>query len=310
MSGPISVNRPTYIRMATTSFLMGGVAVSAGVLFGLLDYLALFAVMLTSIFVLLLLGYMAWRQVRRNQDRVGGLGCVSLALIGILFVILLPAIEPTRPSALRVQSVSKLKQIGLALYDYQQEHGRFPPAVVYSSEGRPLYNWRVLILPYMEQKDLYAKFDLNEAWDGPHNRELLAQRPVVYGPSGIAVESSLTFYQAFVGAGTAFEDRRGTTLKDFPDGLSKTAMVVEAREPVPWTKPIDLPYMEVAQLPQLGGGVFTPSPRPFVAGNIDGFNALFADGSVHYIHLGRVKESILRALITRKGNEPISFDDF
>ena len=81
-----------------------------------------------------------------------------------------------------------MKQIGLALRSYHQDQGRFPPAVVYSPEGRPLYSWRVLILPYLEQKDLYDEFDLNEAWDSPHNRELLAKRPAVYGPVGIVIE--------------------------------------------------------------------------------------------------------------------------
>jgi len=314
MNGPITANRPAYIRTAITSFLMGGLAVSAGVLAGFLDYLALIAVMLTSIFLSFLLGFLARRQVRRSQGRVRGLGLagwgIGLGVVGIVFVMLLPAMEPRRPSALRAQATYKLKQIGLALYYYREDHGRFPPAVVYSSEGRPLYSWRVLILPYLEKKDLYDKFDLNEAWDGPHNRELLAQRPDVYGPVGIVVEPTLTFYQVFIGAGTAFESRQGATLQDFPDGLDKTLMVVEAREPVPWTKPIDLPYMEVAQLPLLGGGVFKASTRPFVAGEVDGFNALFADGSIHFIYMRRIKESTLRALITRNGEEPVTSEEF
>jgi prepilin-type processing-associated H-X9-DG protein len=161
----------------------------------------------------------------------------------------------------------------------------------------------------LEQKDLYDKFDLNEAWDGPHNRELLAQRPYFYGPVGIDVEPTLTFDQVFIGVGAAFEGRQGATLQDFPDGLAKTLMVVEAGDPVPWTKPIDLPYMEVAQLPPLGG-VFKASTRPFDAGGVDGFNVLFADGSVHFIYKRRIKESTLRALITRNGKEPITSDDF
>jgi prepilin-type processing-associated H-X9-DG protein len=202
-----------------------------------------------------------------------------------------------------------LKQIGLALSNYREDHGRFPPAVVFSSEGRPLYSWRVLILPYMEQKDLYDKFDLNEAWDGLHNRELLAQRPSLYDPAGIVIDPTLTFDQVFIGVGTAFDGRQGTTPNDFPDGLDKTLLVVEAAEPVPWTKPIDLPYMEVAQLPPLGG-VFKASTRPFDTRGADGFNVVFADGSVRFILKRRIKESTLRALITRNGREPISSEGF
>jgi prepilin-type processing-associated H-X9-DG protein len=202
-----------------------------------------------------------------------------------------------------------LKQIGLALRSYHEDHGRFPPAVIYSPEGRPLYSWRVLILPYLEQKDLYDKFDLNAPWDSPGNRELLAKRPWVYEPVGIATEPSLTFDQVFIGTGTAFEGPRGVTLDDFPDGPERTLLVVEAAEPVPWTKPIDLPYMAVAQLPQLGG-VFKARSRPLDSGGVDGFNALFADGSVRFIHKKRITEPVLRALITRNGGERMNDSEF
>jgi hypothetical protein len=196
-----------------------------------------------------------------------------------------------------------LREIGLALRNYHQDHGRFPPAVVYSPDGRPLYSWRVLILPYLERKDLYDKFDRNGLWNSPHNQELLAQRPQVYDPVGIATEPTRTFYQVFIGAGTAFESQEGESLEDFPDGPERTLLVVEAAEPVPWTEPIDLPYMAVAQLPPLGG-VFKAKSRPFDAGGADGFHVLLADGSVRFVYKGKIAEPALRALITRNGREP------
>ena len=139
------------------------------------------------------------------------------------------------------------------MQNYHQDHGRFPPSAVYSPDGRPLYSWRVLILPYPEHKDLYDQFDRNEAWDSPYNRDLLARRPFVYAPLEIIMaDPILTCSQVFVGEGTAFEGRQGTTLADFPDGPARTLLVVEAAEPVPWTKPIDLPFIAGAQLPPIG----------------------------------------------------------
>jgi hypothetical protein len=113
----------------------------------------------------------------------------------------------------------------------------------------------------------------------------------------------------FIGAGTAFESQRGETLDDFPDGPEKTLMVVEAAEPVPWTKPMDLPYLAVGQLPPLGG-VFKASTRPLDARGADGFYVLLADGMVRFIYKARIKEPTLRALITRNGGESIHDSDF
>jgi hypothetical protein len=95
MSSPITSNRAAYSRTAITSFLMGGLAVSSGVLAVVLDFPALMAVMLASIFLSFLLGGLARRQVRRSQGRVRGTGLagwgIGLGVIGILFVALLPA---------------------------------------------------------------------------------------------------------------------------------------------------------------------------------------------------------------------------
>ena len=87
-----------------------------------------------------------------------------------------------------------------------------------------------------------------------------------------SVERTHTLDQVFTGAGTAFDGPKGTALDDFPDGPDKTLMVVEAAEAVPWTKAIDLPYMAVAQLPQLGGD-FKANSRPFDTRGVDGFQA-------------------------------------
>ena len=56
----------------------------------------------------------------------------------------------------------------------------FPPAYTTSKDGKPLLSWRVLILPYLEQEALYKEFHLDEPWDSPHNRTLIARMPAVY----------------------------------------------------------------------------------------------------------------------------------
>jgi hypothetical protein len=51
-----------------------------------------------------------------------------------------------------------LQQIGGALYLFDEKHGHLPPAVVHGKDCQPLYNWRVLVLPFLVQEKLYQKF--------------------------------------------------------------------------------------------------------------------------------------------------------
>src|SRR5439155_13938759 len=102
---------------------------------------------------------------------------------------------------------------------------------------------RVAILPYVEEHELYKQFKLDEPWDSEHNKKLLEKMPKVYAPVGVKTRAPhTTFYQAFVGPGAAFEDGMKVKLTNFFDGTSNTLMVAEAAEPVPWTKPDDLPF--------------------------------------------------------------------
>lgn len=185
------------------------------------------------------------------------------------------------------------------MHAYQGEHGRLPPAVVNGKDGEPLYSWRVLILPYIEQGELYKQFRLDEPWDSPHNLRLLPNMPAMYAlPPRKAsnVPPHHTVCKVFVGKGAAFEGRQGLNLpRDFPDGTSNTLLIVEAGEPVLWTKPEDLTYEPEGPLPDL---------RCFFR---DGFRACMADGSRHFVRK-ETSEATLRATITRKSGDTPGVD--
>jgi Protein of unknown function (DUF1559) len=179
------------------------------------------------------------------------------------------------------------------MHSYHDMHGRLPPAVVYGEDGTPLYSWRVLLLPLLEQEELYREFHLDEPWDSPHNLTLLPRMPGTYAPprgKASKVPPHHTVCRVFHGPGAAFEGQVGLRLQDFLDGTSNTLLVVEAGEPVPWTQPEGLPYAADRPLPEL--------PTLFR----DGFRAAFADGSVRFIRRD-TPEAALRALVTRNGNE-------
>jgi RNA polymerase sigma factor (sigma-70 family) len=167
-------------------------------------------------------------------------------------------------------------------------------AALPSFKGRALLSWRVALLPFLEQDALFREFRLNEPWDSPHNKKLLAKMPKVFAPVGDAsnANQTSTHYQVFVGPGAGFEKHQAMRLKtaDFADGTSYTIMVVEGSKAVPWTKPEDIPFDPDEPLPELGG--------PFT----DGILGAFFDGSVRTIRPD-ADEALLRAAITRNGGE-------
>jgi hypothetical protein len=178
--------------------------------------------------------------------------------------LLMPAVARVRDAGPRMLAQNRLKEIGLAMHHYADDHGgRLPPAAVYEPDGWPLLSWRVLLLPYLEeQESLYKKFARDESWGSTHNLALLPRRPKAYAPPdrpGLAASPSDTYYRVFIGKGTAFEGHAGLRLsEDFPDGTANTVLAVEAWEAVPWTRPADLRYEPGGPLPRLGGGL----PRP------------------------------------------------
>jgi hypothetical protein len=155
-----------------------------------------------------------------------------------------------------------------------------------------------MILPYLEQQDLYKQFHLNEAWDSEHNKKLLAKMPKTYASARDekTLKDHTTYYQGFVGKGAFFEGKQGLRFpQEFPDGTSNTMMIVEASKAVPWTKPEDLVYDASKPLPKLGHD----SPN--------GFLGSLCDGSVRFFALG-ITEKTLRDVITRNDGHVLGSD--
>jgi hypothetical protein len=230
--------------------------------------------------------------------------CGLLAVLGVLFLVALwPCAHTVRDGEGWGRSAFSLKCIGIALDAYHEVNGQLPPAVVRGTDGRPLYSWRVLLLPYLEHVQLYERFNLDEPWDSPHNRALVQEMPPYYRPhlSGDDPPGT-TRYQVLVGPGTAFE-RPGLTWADFADGRGNTLLVVEAATPVVWSAPDDLAYDPAGPLPGLGG-VWT-KPVRFLCrefGRRPGFVACLGDGRVRFVRQSN-DERVVRAAITRNGGE-------
>ena len=223
----------------------------------------------------------------------------SPATAGVLVGLFLPAVQAAREAARRVQCVNNLKQIGLAMHNHHEAHDSFPPAAITNKAGKPLLSWRVAILPFLEEKALYDRFHLDEPWDSPHNKALIASMPASFHCPSRPIrqeEPGMASYRVFTGATTAFPPRTSVKIAGVTDGTSNTVMAVETREGVPWTKPEELEFDPRADgaKPNFGAGSYHPG----------GFNALFLDGSVRFLKVTMALD-VLRALITRAGGEDI-----
>lgn len=99
---------------------------------------------------------------------------VVIAIIGVLVGLLLPAVQAAREAARRMQCSNNLKQIALAVHNYESSHKTFPltstgPSRLTPKLGNGFYSWLAMILPQMEQSPIYGSINFDEAMVDPKN---------------------------------------------------------------------------------------------------------------------------------------------
>jgi prepilin-type N-terminal cleavage/methylation domain-containing protein/prepilin-type processing-associated H-X9-DG protein len=141
------------------------------------------------------------QQILRQSRQSSGFTLVELlvviAIIGILVALLLPAVQMAREAARRTECVNHLKQIGLALHNYHDARGRFPPAYVRNANGvsgsaygvsypddnwngSPGWAWGTLLLPQLEQQPQYDALRLDLPCWATENAALVRLRQSVF----------------------------------------------------------------------------------------------------------------------------------
>jgi hypothetical protein len=195
--------------------------------------------------------------------------------LGLWFV---NASRHAREAAMASQCRGHFCGIALALHNYADAYGSFPPPFIADEQGRPMHSWRVLILPFIDQKDLYSRYRFDEPWDGPNNRQLHSESIRLFNCTTRFPDedSPLTSYLAVVGPDTVWPESGTVRPQDVTNGLRNTLMVVEVgNSDVHWMEPRDLHVLQMAPTinPKSGQGISSPHYLE------KGAHAVMVDGS-------------------------------
>lgn len=213
-----------------------------------------------------------------------GLGRVLavLGIAGLLIALLIPFRRNVGPAMHRVQCRNNLKQIVLALHNYRDAHKALPPAYTVDANGKPLHSWRTLILPYLENEQLYKTIDLSKPWDDPANAAARETTVNEFACPAADVPSGHTTYMGMVASNAALLPEESRPLSEITDDHAETLVVIEVStdKAVHWMAPQDdgvrflLNFGTESELAHAGGtqGAFIDGTVQFLPTDISDTN--------------------------------------
>ena len=249
---------------------------------------------------------------KKNPTAVGWTiaAVVSVILLGCLLLAIVrvggQTMNRLATNRERTLSIRNLERIADALNAYAADHQMYPPSATRDANNGKLHSWRVVILPYLGEQELYNNFDLDLAWDHPENMTAASQIPSVYqhpnrGGTSAYYESG---YYLITGGGTLFPNSGPLGPDQIVDDPSQTILVTEGSPLIPsgyWTEPIDLDFASFQ-------GKLGTNPGIEPGGLLeDGVAFATADGRGHFVP-NSIEPLIFRSLVTPGGGERLADD--
>jgi prepilin-type N-terminal cleavage/methylation domain-containing protein/prepilin-type processing-associated H-X9-DG protein len=238
---------------------------------------------------------------------------VVIAIIGILVALLLPAIQAAREAARRSQCLNNLKQLGLALHNYESSRKVFPASMYIDLTGKPWGEWgpQARLLPYIEEANLQSLIDFSQPYSTPKNIPAIAYRVPTYicpsenndkqsfphGPNEpqypINYAANMGTWMIYnpttnVGGDGVFAPNARIGMKHIIDGTSKTLAFSEVKAFQPILKtggsPTATPPTDPSQIANIGGSNLEEEDghTEWVEGRVhqDGFTGTFTPNTI------------------------------
>ena len=239
----------------------------------------------------IIFGILALGDISKSHGRIGGKGLAItgillssllsvVAMVGILIAMLLPAVQQVREAARRTMATNNMRMLQVAQLNYESAYLHFPGFGINSDHQGAGLSWRVHLLPFLDQTELYERFNLDEPWDSEHNKALIPLMPEYYvsmGRNWESIPEGHTLFLRPIGMG-AFPDpalgNQQALLEKVVDGASQTVAIVEVdpSEAVVWTRP-DADWHFDPNDPLAGIGNYRPG----------GFCVVYIDGSAEFV---------------------------
>ncbi len=195
---------------------------------------------------------------------------VVIAVISTLIGLLLPAVQGAREAAARIKCASNLKQLGLAMYQYELINGRLPP----TRTGYASQTWAVSLMPYLEQDNLYRTWDLGATYYEQAAIARLSTVPVYFCPSRRAPGGS-------VSVSNDVPSWLSMAVTNVPGALGDYAILIDrsgsdtGRHESPQVEAAFVPPPDPDSSNLNSGGLILPVSRPGSGGRVYTINLVF-----------------------------------
>ncbi len=232
---------------------------------------------------------------------------VLMAVIAMLLGLLLPALNAAREESRRTRCQNDLKQIGLALHNYHDNHKAFPLGYTPGPDMSPWTSWRTAISAFVEKNSYCDQYRHDEPWNGRNNVQL-ENYPLFrcYQCPSDSASGLNTCYVAVVGSHTAWPAPKTARFRDFTKGTSNTILVSEMSESgIHWMGPRDL------QFDEMEFKIYAPSRMQSSSGrgsrqavssaHRGGAQVVFADGSVDFLSVDTSNEVLMEMFLIGEG---------